>query len=73
MQGLNLARMLGSILSVEAGAKEVRILAQCLVYFELLTLTFLVRESVDLAGEKLNSGQKNWVQFSSQVDVIVLI
>ena len=73
MQGLNLARMLGSILSVEAGAKEVRILARCLVYFELLTLTLLVRESVDLAGEKLNSGQKNWVQFSSQVDVIVLI
>ena len=72
MQGLNLARMLGSILSVEAGAKEVSIFDQCLD-FKLLTLTLLVRESVNLTGKKLNTGQKNWVQFSSQVDVIVLI
>ena len=72
MQGLNLARMLGSILSVEAGAKEVSIFDRYLD-FELLTLTLLVRESVDLTGKKLNTGQKNWVQFSSQVDVIVLI
>ena len=69
---MNLARMLGSILSVEAGAKEVSIFVRRMD-FELLTLTLLVRESVDLTSKKLNTGQKNWVQFSSQVDVIVLI
>ena len=37
------------------------------------TLTFFICQSVDFTSQKLNSWQKNWVQLSCQVDIVMLI
>ena len=40
---------------------------------DIHTLTFFICQSIDFASQKLNSWQKNWVQLSCQVDIVMLI
>ena len=39
----------------------------------MLTLTFLICQSIDLSGQEFNAREQHWVQRPCQVDIVVLV